>query len=80
MCIKNILYNKPAAKPAFGGVLGGSRRLRRSNRLSTSFHEPEFNSCERLSLLTVPECGGEPGGGAYAHHQTAYYSIIVLDI
>ena len=35
-----------------------------------------------MSLLNVPECGRgerEPGGGAYAHQQTAYYFILVLD-
>ena len=72
----------PSAKPAFGGLLTGSHRFACSNRHSTSFREPESSSCERLSLLNVPECGereAKPVGGAYAHQQTVHYFIIVLD-
>ena len=49
--LTNILL-KRAAKPVFGGLLLATAAL----WPSTSLREPESNSCERLSLLKVPEC------------------------
>ena len=58
-----IYLSKPAAKPAFDvtpwpstGILLARAASRRSNRCSTSLRQPESNSCERLSLMIVPEC------------------------
>ena len=57
--VDRIIY-QPAAKPA---LLLARAAFRRSNRHSTLLRKPESNSCERLSLLNVPECG-KGGGGA----------------